>query len=62
MSLLYKDEKDLKYSIQSTYASDGKLYITLDVDCGKHGTDELIREYFVTPEQFMEAMKPYEAD
>lgn len=62
MGLLYKEEEDLKYSIQSSYASDGKLYITLDVDCGKYGADELIREYFVTPKQFMEAMKQYEAE
>ena len=62
MSLLYKEKEDWIYSVQSNKREDGKMTIYLDVDCGKHGIDELIREYVLTPEQFMEAMKQYEAD
>jgi hypothetical protein len=44
MSLLYKDPKDVKISLEVNM-SKGKIRLEFSSDCGKHGTDEMLAGY-----------------
>ncbi len=48
MSLLYKDKKDVKYSVEVKQKGN-KINLLFTADCGKFGTDEILDEYKLTP-------------
>ena len=48
MSLLYKNPKDIVYSVEIKSTPDGKINFEFSCDGGKHGTDEFIDEYKLT--------------
>jgi hypothetical protein len=48
MSLLYKDQKDIIYSVDVKTFPDGKVKLHFSCDGGKHGTDETVDEYELT--------------
>ena len=48
MSLLYKNPKDIVYSVEIKSTPDGKINFEFSCDGGKHGTDEPIDEYTLT--------------
>lgn len=56
MSLLYKDKKDQKLSVEIEMI-DGKIQIEFSKDCGKFGTDEMIDGYLLSPEKLLEILQ-----
>ena len=56
MSLLYKDKKDQKLSVEIEMI-DGKIQIEFSKDCGKFGTDEMIDGYLLSPERLLEILQ-----
>jgi len=61
MSLLYKDRKDIKYSLYIGQDSE-KVLLSFSSDCGKHGTDELLDSFYLTPKQLLNILQRYDAD
>lgn len=57
MSLLYKDEKDVKYSVEVKTTIDGKINLLFSADCGKFGTDEILDEHDLTVKQLLEILQ-----
>ena len=57
MSLLYKSKElqTLKVSIEKQ--KDGKIQIDFEQDCGKHGTDEMIDGYILTPKRLLQILQ-----
>ena len=64
--MLYKDPKDVKYKVyvidkdkNSVYVDDDNDMLVFDfwADCGKHGTDEPIAEFTLTPKQLLEILQ-----
>ena len=57
MSLLYKpkDLQTLKVCIEKQ--KDGRVKIDFEKDCGKHGTDEMIDGYILTPERLLQILQ-----
>jgi len=57
MSLLYKPRElqTLKVSIEKQ--KDGRIQIEFEKDCGKHGTDEMIDGYILTPDRLLEILQ-----
>ena len=55
MSLLYKpkDQQTLKCEVVFL---NGKISIDFYSDCGKHGTDEMLQGYVLTPERLMQIL------
>jgi hypothetical protein len=59
MSLLYKDQKDIKTLVEVKHLPDGKISFLFTCDGGKFGTDEIIDEYKVTQETLLEILQNY---
>ena len=57
MSLLYKKESDLKYSVELKTHPDGKVVLKFSADCGKFGTDETLDEYEFTVKELLTILK-----
>jgi hypothetical protein len=57
MSLLYKKESDLKYSVELKTHPDGKVVLKFSADCGKFGTDELFDEYEFTVKELLSILQ-----
>lgn len=57
MSLLYKDKKDQKISVEFKSFIDGTIEVIFTSDCGKHGTDELIDSYKLTTERLLSILQ-----
>ena len=56
MSLLYNDIKDRKYSV--TVTQDEKaVNMLFTSDCGKHGTEEIIDQFNMTPKQLLDILQ-----
>ena len=55
MSILYKDNKDVKVSVDIKL-HDGKLLINFSADCGKFGADESISGFVLTPERLLQIL------
>ena len=56
MSLLYKDEKDIKTFVKiENYNSFVKLQFSKD--CGKFGTSEIVDSYYLTPGMLLEILQ-----
>jgi len=56
MSLLYKKQEDLTYKIEVTL-KDSKINLLFSADCGKHGTDEVLDEYDLTPLELLNILQ-----
>ena len=56
MSFLYKNKKDITTSVDMQM-KDGVLNLLFHSDCGKHGTDEILDEYDLTPLQLLEILQ-----
>jgi len=52
MSILYKDEKDVKISVEIKQ-NDGIIEFDFTSDCGKFGTDENLAGYKFTVERLL---------
>ena len=61
MSLLYKDPKDLIYSVDVKTFPDSKVMIRFSCDGGKHGTDELLDEYEFTVKELLSILQKHDA-
>ena len=62
MSLLYKDAKDIKYSVEIKQ-EDGKVKMLFSCDGGKFGTDEILDEIEIEPKRLLEILQEnYEDD
>jgi hypothetical protein len=55
MSLLYKDPKDVTLKVEIVQLN-GKIVIDFYSDCGKHGMDEMLQGYVLTPERLMQIL------
>jgi hypothetical protein len=56
MSLLYKDPKDVIYTADINI-SEGKVDMVFYADCGKHGMDERLDSYKLTPKRLLEILQ-----
>lgn len=56
MSLLYKDKKDVEYSVDIKQ-SKGNINLLFSSDCGKFGTDEILDEHDLTVEQLLHILQ-----
>jgi len=56
MSLLYKDPKDVIHSV-AIAQKEGRIYLLFGADCGKHGADEFIDSYILTPKRLLEILQ-----
>jgi len=56
MSTLYKIKEDVKVSVKIT-EKDGSINLLFNADCGKHGMDEILDEYDLTPKQLLEVLQ-----
>lgn len=61
MSLIYKDPKDIIYSVDVNTFPDGKVAIQFSCDGGKHGTDELLDEYELTVKELLSILQKHDA-
>lgn len=62
MSLLYKKEYELKYSVDVKIYPDGKVILQFSADCGKFGTDEMLDEYEFTVKELLSILQKHDAD
>jgi hypothetical protein len=62
MSLLYKKESELKYSVDVKTYPDGKVILQFSADCGKFGTDEMLDEYEFTVKELLSILQKHDAD
>jgi hypothetical protein len=62
MSLLYKDPKDVIYSVDIWERESESDWITLEFysDCGKHGMDEALVDYRITPLKLLRLLQDNE--
>jgi hypothetical protein len=60
-SLLYKNEEDVKYSVDIKTFPDGKLKLLFSADCGKFGTDEPLDEYELTVKEMLLILQKHDA-
>ncbi len=60
MSLLYKPKElqTLKVNVGKTL--NGNIQIEFEKDCGKHGTNEMIDGYTLTPERLLQILQNVE--
>jgi len=61
MSLLYKQQKDLKYSVDVKTLSNGNLRLSFSADCGKHGCEESLDEYEFSVKQLLSILQAHDA-
>ena len=54
---LYKQQKDVKYSVDIAEQENGELSFLFTADCGKYGTDEMIDGYILTPDRLLEILQ-----
>jgi len=58
MSLLYKDRKDVKYSLE--VKQDGNtLELLFTSDCGKFGTDEIVDSFKLSNLSLLEVLQKH---
>ena len=62
MSLLYKDKKDIIYSVDFKTYPDGKVKLFFSCDGGKHGSDEFIDEYIITVSELLSLLRKHDKD
>jgi hypothetical protein len=61
MSLLYKKESDLKYSVELKTRPDGSVVLQFSADAGKFGTDETLDEYEFTVKELLSILQKHDA-
>ncbi len=61
MSLLYKKESDLKYSVELKTSPNGKVVLKFSADAGKFGTDEMLDEYEFTVKELLSILQKHDA-
>lgn len=61
MSLLYKKESELTYSLEFKSFPDGKILLRFSSDCGKFGTNEILDEYELTAKKLLSILQYYDA-
>jgi len=61
MSLLYKKESDLKYSVELKTRPDGSVVLKFSADAGKFGTDEMLDEYEFTVKELLSILQKHDA-
>ena len=59
MSLLYKDKKDIKTSVEVKTYADGKVDLLFTNNGGKFGTDEILDSFNMTTETLLEALQKH---
>jgi hypothetical protein len=55
MNLLYKPKDQQTLRCEVVFLN-GKIAIDFYLDCGKHGTDEMLQGYVLTPERLMQIL------
>jgi hypothetical protein len=60
-SLLYKNEEEVKHSVDIKTYPDGKLKLLFSADCGKFGTDEPLDEYELTVKELLLILQKHDA-
>tara|TARA_R100001463_G_scaffold85520_1_gene140472 strand:+ start:357 stop:536 length:180 start_codon:yes stop_codon:yes gene_type:complete len=45
---------------ETTYTEDGTMYLEFYSDTGKFGTEELLDEYILSPEQLLDILQEWE--
>jgi hypothetical protein len=61
MSLLYKKESELKYSVDVKTFPEGKVVLQFSADCGKFGTDETLDEYEFSVKELLSILQKHDA-
>jgi hypothetical protein len=61
MSLLYKKESDLKYSVELKTGPNGNVVLKFSADAGKFGTDEMLDEYEFTVKELLSILQKHDA-
>ena len=63
MSLLYKKKEDVIYSAEiRERENDDSIDINFYADCGKHGTDESLDSYEITPKELLDLLQKHYYD
>jgi hypothetical protein len=57
MSLLYKPKELQTLKVNFTRLKYGSIQVEFESDCGKHGTDEMIAGYVLTPERLLQILQ-----
>lgn len=57
MSLLYKPQESQTLKVIFTKLDYGIIQIEFEKDCGKHGTDEIIDGYILSPERLLKILQ-----
>lgn len=60
MSIIYKDQKDVVYSVEITFNTNRRINLIFSCDGGKFGTDERLAEYEVTPLELLKIIQKTE--
>lgn len=61
MSLLYKKESDLEYSVEFETDPNGNVVLKFSADAGKFGTDEMLDEYEFTVKELLSILQKHDA-
>lgn len=61
MSLLYKKQEDLTYSVECKLLDNGKVHLSFSADCGKFGTDEELDEFEYTVKELLSILQKHDA-
>ncbi len=59
MSLLYKEKKDLKYSVSIFTLPNGNLSLSFSADCGKFGSDEDLDEHEISVKDLLDILQQH---
>lgn len=61
MGILYKNKEDVTTSVDIV-KKDGSVEFLFSADCGKHGMDEMLDGYKLTPSRLLEILQSKEVD
>ncbi len=59
MSLLYKDKKDIIHSVEAKVDERGNVNLLFTCDGGKHGTEEILDEYNMSPQSLLKLLQEH---
>lgn len=59
--MLYKEEKDLKYTVD-IFQKDGVVKFDFGADCGKHHVWEAMADFDITVKELFEILKKWEKE
>jgi hypothetical protein len=61
MGILYKNKEDVTTSVDIV-KKDGSVEFVFSSDCGKHGMEEMLDGYKLTPSRLLEILQSKEVD